>query len=279
MYAYLQLLVFFGAIASVFFLSGHMAYRNINKERHGKRAAPFGGGGDRATTIRRGIIYLFVFAAAIGGSMFISSHGYSAAVNLIAVSAIFAFLYAATKELLPYRALAVLAAFLAVASWFCAENNVILAAASYVIVFSVLYVLRSVTMKYAIIILSILIVYDVFMSLLCEHMAVLSNAMENTPAMIEAPALLPIQALGMADVMLPGVFIMTAFRESYIRRLPSLAILPVVGYFLGLGIGIYVSAVWISQPGMLYINPAIVFGLVLSARWNKIPLRDLVLAP
>jgi glycerol uptake facilitator-like aquaporin len=71
---------------------------------------------------------------------------------------------------------------------------------------------------------------------------------------------------------------MTAFRESYIRRLPSFALLSVVGYFVGLGFGIYMSHI-VSQPGMVYINPAVVLGVLAACRYENIPWRKIILAP
>lgn len=198
-------------------------------------------------------------------------------------------LYEFAGYLFSSRVAKVLLAFVVSLLWLLWPNWLTLDIAGACIVIVFLVNIRSISFRSATIISGIVIVYDVvsvFGTGVMQKVAM--GILGSVPMLFVVPKHLTLAserafALGLGDVVVPGILIMIALREAKNYATPKIGWSAILGYVCG-GILTY-SILFIfktGQPATLYLIPATFFALLWGA-WNtqvkNILLGEINLAP
>ncbi|MDO8516131.1 MAG: hypothetical protein Q7S28_02695 [bacterium] len=183
---------------------------------------------------------------------------------------------AAQKGVVAEHVVPALVALAVTAWWVLSPNWLSLNIAATIIMLYVLVLARFMNIYTAILILSALAVYDVINVFGTGLM--LKAAMPSigvAPLLVVVPASLSlsaqrVSALGLGDIVIPGLAILAAFRESKIKKNPLFSILAISFYLLALATAfVAVRLTKSPQPALLYISPAVIAALLLATPlWN-----------
>ena len=165
--------------------------------------------------------------------------------------------------------------------WMISPNWASVDLAATVVIVSMLTLTRVANVYTAIVALTALALYDivnVFATGLMVKVALPSVG--ALPILISIPESLSmsaktVAALGLGDIVIPGLVVLLAFREAKLKANRLLSVLIVVGYIIGLTIVDVVAGITRApQPALLYISPMLILCLLIAdplhAAWKRI---------
>jgi hypothetical protein len=272
------LVLYGGAIASIFFLAGYFAFKHFIPPRVYKQYT-------WQYTVGRVCLLTCMLIAMLCMALLLFKAGLPASVY--ALFAIFFVLFNSMRASIfrssSYpRMYSFLFAGLISSTWFFYPHWIITDAVAYLSSVFVLILFKEMTMKQAAVISLAVILFDtsmVFFSGFMQEFAI-GSGLEATPMVFlvnDAPSFIGISMIGLGDIIFPGIIIMAIFREAKIRSLPSLPVAAIIGYFYGLVVTVIVYSIFHSpQPATLYLIPGVLLGFWVALLVNRVPMLSVL---
>ncbi len=281
MVSVIWLVLYGGAIASIFFLAGHFSFNVGRFAPQGTNS--FGLIFRECRTWRHivGRICMVALVLTVMICTILLLVRYGLSIRVYALLATFFMLFFTSKmsifRSLPYPHIYSLIFAAAVSGiWFFYPHWITTSVVSLFTAFFALIILKEISFKEALILSLAVILYDVSMVFLSGFMEEVAESAGTTPiGMSLPPALLftKVKMIGLGDIILPGILIMAAFREAKIRSLPALPFGAIAGYFFGMVLAVTALNVFnFSQPATLYLIPGVLLGFWIALLINRVPL-------
>lgn len=164
-------------------------------------------------------------------------------------------------------------------SWYAYPNWLTIDTTTLILVIQFLLTFRNISIKQSALIACGIMIYDAFMVFgtgVMQKVAgeAISNGKVLMPILIMIPQSLSLESKaifveGLGDVVLPGLVVMCAMRESIRLSMPTLTMGACAGYIMGSLISLMVLIVFnFPQPATIYLMPGVFVGL-LSVAWHK----------
>jgi hypothetical protein len=280
MFPYFWLLLYGDALASIFVLAGHFAFNDTRffPQTNESFRVIFGSFRSWKEIAKRALMIVCVFTVMILTLILLLRWGMSLRMYAFAVTGFV--LFNASKmsffRNLSRRWVYSLVFSLAVScAWFFYPHWTTTGFASFLLAFFFLVLLRRVKFKEASLLAIAIIIFDISMVFLSDFMIEFAADASSTPLGFALPPVLwfiGVKMIGLADIVLPGILLMTMFREAKNRLDSSLFIYPMIAYFIGLSVAITMRNVFDSaQPATLYLFPAVLIGFWIAILIHHIP--------
>lgn len=274
------LVLYGGAISSVFFLAGH--YGDLASQGSSSLSAFFGSRRTKENAIGRIFMIALILTVMICTILLFMRYGLS--LRVYALLATF-FVLLTISKLSIFRSLSypwiyalVFAASIS-GMWFFYPHWITTSVVSFFVAFFALILLKEISFKEALILSLAVILYDIPMVFLSGFIPEVAKSASTTPIGVSLPPALwftKVEMIGLGDIILPGILIMAAFREAKIRSLPFLPFGAIAGYFFGMTIAVMVLQVFDSQPATLYLIPGVLLGFWAALAMNRVPFLSVI---
>lgn len=284
MLAVIWLVLYGGAIASIFFLAGYFSFKVGRLSPHGTSSSGFVLRECRTWRDVAGRICMVTLLLVVMICTILLLMRYGLSLRVYALLATFFVLFAISKLSIfrsfsyPWIYALVFAAAIS-GMWFFYPHWITTGAVSFFVAFFALILLKEISFKEALILSFAVILYDIPMVFLSGFIPEVAKSAGTTPIGVSLPPALwftKVQMIGLGDIILPGILIMAAFREAKIRSLPFLPIGAIIGYFFGMTIAVMVLQVFDSQPATLYLIPGVFLGFWVALLANRVPLLSVL---
>jgi hypothetical protein len=163
--------------------------------------------------------------------------------------------------------------------WVLSDHWLVLDAVAFMSTVAFVVLFRKVQTAYIMIAVIVAILGDVYTVYgPYQVMANIASHAENTPYLVTAPdTKVAVSLLGLGDFAFSNLLVMVAFRESNRYATQTFWIASIVGFFIGLAIGVEASTVTNhAQPGTAYLLGTIMLTLIMSAKWCRIPVWNVL---
>lgn len=277
------LFLFFGAVASIFFFAGKIAFgdgrfvvrRSMPLDRFmGECLSWFG-------MAKHTLGIIFVFIGVLSALLFAVELGVS--FRALAFLSTCLLMFHLSENIFwsfsHSRVISFFFSFIVSGGWFFFPYWLTTGIAGYFLSVFILVHLKEISMKQALVASLAIMVYDVSMVFFSGFMVEAAEGAGSTPIGVSIPPALSfigISMIGLGDIILPGILIMSAFREAKLRGLPLLPSGAIAGYFLGFFFAVFMSKLFGSQPATLYLIPGVCFGFWVTLSAYRVPLREIL---